>query len=87
MEYGKYANLITHKTEAYGVSFLVLFVLFVIALEFYELEHINLAETLFMVYASGFCLEKLAAMQVSLFIFLSEVYLGPFEPLGAWVAW
>jgi len=48
------------------ISFLVLFILFVIALEFYELEYINLPEALFMLYASGFCLEKLAAMQVSL---------------------
>ena len=55
--------------NAYEISFLVLFILFVIALEFYDLEHINLAETLFMIYASGFCLEKLAAMQVSRFLF------------------
>lgn len=43
-------------------SFLILFILFVIALEYYELETINIYEKVFMVYAGGFCLEKLAAM-------------------------
>ncbi|CCA70742.1 related to receptor-activated Ca2+-permeable cation channel-Laccaria bicolor [Serendipita indica DSM 11827] len=46
----------------YG-NFLILFVLFVVTLEYYDPERINLAESIFMVYASGFCLEKLAAMQ------------------------
>jgi len=40
-----------------------LFVLFVVALEISELERINIAEALFMVYALGFALEKLAAIQ------------------------
>ena len=44
-------------------SFLSLFVLFVLALEFSNLQRINLEETLFMVFALGFSLEKLAAIQ------------------------
>ncbi|CAG8745716.1 11177_t:CDS:2, partial [Acaulospora colombiana] len=46
----------------YG-NFLVLFVLFVITLEFYDPDNINSHEKIFMVYATGFVLEKLAAMQ------------------------
>ncbi|KIM34106.1 hypothetical protein M408DRAFT_5463 [Serendipita vermifera MAFF 305830] len=46
----------------YG-NFLVLFILFVVALEWYEVDNINRHEAIFMIYASGFCLEKLAAMQ------------------------
>ena len=45
------------------VSFLILFVLFVLALEFSERDHINLFEWIFVVYALGFTLEKVAAMQ------------------------
>ncbi|KAF7370601.1 hypothetical protein MSAN_00692800 [Mycena sanguinolenta] len=44
-------------------SFLILFVLFVIAMEFNKLERINFSEALFMIYALGFTLEKVAAMQ------------------------
>ena len=44
-------------------SFLILFLLFVCAIEFSELDHINLAEIGFMIYALGFTLEKVAAMQ------------------------
>ncbi|KAH9935085.1 hypothetical protein B0H21DRAFT_780893 [Amylocystis lapponica] len=44
-------------------NFLVLFSLFIIALEFNEMDHVNLAEGVFMVYALGFTLEKVAAMQ------------------------
>ncbi|KAJ6518806.1 receptor-activated Ca2+-permeable cation channel [Mycena sanguinolenta] len=44
-------------------NFLILFVLFVIAMEFNELERINFSEALFMIYALGFTLEKVAAMQ------------------------
>jgi hypothetical protein len=44
-------------------SFGLLFILFVIALELSDRHTINLAEGLFMVYALGFTLEKLAAMQ------------------------
>lgn len=44
-------------------SFLVLFILFVIAIEMNQRHRINTAETIFMVYALGFTLEKLACMQ------------------------
>jgi hypothetical protein len=37
--------------------------LFVIAIEMNERHRINTAETIFMVYALGFALERLAAMQ------------------------
>lgn len=42
---------------------MILFTLFVIALEFNEPERINVAEGIFMVYSLGFTLEKIAAMQ------------------------
>ncbi|KAI0372690.1 hypothetical protein BV20DRAFT_1050569 [Pilatotrama ljubarskyi] len=45
------------------MNFLILFVLFIFALEYSELNRINLAEVIFMVYALGFTLEKVAAMQ------------------------
>ncbi|THH32452.1 hypothetical protein EUX98_g1732 [Antrodiella citrinella] len=45
------------------VNFLILFVLFVLALEFSERARINVFEGIFMVYALGFTLEKVAAMQ------------------------
>ncbi|KAI0666819.1 hypothetical protein C8Q78DRAFT_983490 [Trametes maxima] len=45
------------------MNFLILFVLFVFALEYSELNRINIAEVVFMVYALGFTLEKVAAMQ------------------------
>ena len=44
-------------------SFLILFVLFVIALEYNERDRVNVSEITFMIYALGFSLEKLAAMQ------------------------
>ena len=44
-------------------SFLILFTLFIIALEFNKIDDINIAEGVFMVYALGFTLEKVAAMQ------------------------
>ncbi|KAH9479382.1 hypothetical protein JR316_0007972 [Psilocybe cubensis] len=44
-------------------SFLILFILFVVAIEFNERDRINASEVLFMVYALGFTLEKVAAMQ------------------------
>ncbi|KAG1746550.1 uncharacterized protein EDB91DRAFT_1117547 [Suillus paluster] len=44
-------------------NFLVLFILFVIAIEFNQPSKINIPETLFMVYGLGFALEKLATMQ------------------------
>ncbi|KAI0351934.1 hypothetical protein OH77DRAFT_843965 [Trametes cingulata] len=45
------------------MNFLILFVLFIFALEYSELNRINVAEVVFMVYALGFTLEKVAAMQ------------------------
>ncbi|KAJ7708673.1 hypothetical protein B0H17DRAFT_1165735 [Mycena rosella] len=44
-------------------NFLVLFILFIVAIEMNELHCINFAEMLFMIYALGFTLEKVAAMQ------------------------
>lgn len=44
-------------------NFLVLFILFVIAIELNETSKINIPETLFMLYGLGFALEKLATMQ------------------------
>ncbi|KZT06157.1 uncharacterized protein LAESUDRAFT_654224 [Laetiporus sulphureus 93-53] len=44
-------------------NFLVLFILFIFALEFNERDYINVPEAIFMVYALGFTLEKVAAMQ------------------------
>ncbi|KAJ7116020.1 hypothetical protein C8R44DRAFT_220116 [Mycena epipterygia] len=44
-------------------NFLILFILFIIAIEMNELKRINSAEMLFMIYALGFTLEKVAAMQ------------------------
>jgi len=64
LEYMKWVSSeLGNKYSAKIHSFLLLFVLFVIALEFYDPEKINLMEKVFMVYAAGFCLEKLAAMQ------------------------
>ncbi|KAF7309784.1 hypothetical protein MIND_00350300 [Mycena indigotica] len=44
-------------------NFLILFVLFIFAIELSELNRINAAELIFMIYALGFTLEKIAAMQ------------------------
>ncbi|KAJ7446684.1 receptor-activated Ca2+-permeable cation channel [Mycena latifolia] len=44
-------------------NFLILFILFIVAIEINELQRINGAEMLFMIYALGFTLEKVAAMQ------------------------
>lgn len=44
-------------------SFVLLFVLFVLALEGSEIESINVSEGLFMVFALGFSLERLASIQ------------------------
>lgn len=49
----------THKLT----SFVILFILFVCAIEFSETDRINVTEVVFMVYALGFTLEKVAAMQ------------------------
>ncbi|KAF8507952.1 hypothetical protein BU17DRAFT_57014, partial [Hysterangium stoloniferum] len=45
------------------INFVVLFVLLVFALEYNALNHINLSEGLFMLFALGFSLEKLASIQ------------------------
>ncbi|KAL4248089.1 Transient receptor potential calcium channel [Abortiporus biennis] len=45
------------------MNFLVLFILFIAALEFSERDTVNWAEAIFMIYALGFSLEKIAAMQ------------------------
>ncbi|KDQ26658.1 hypothetical protein PLEOSDRAFT_1077531 [Pleurotus ostreatus PC15] len=45
------------------MNFLGLFILFVIAIEFNERDTINVSEFVFMIYALGFTLEKVAAMQ------------------------
>ncbi|KAJ7890538.1 receptor-activated Ca2+-permeable cation channel [Mycena olivaceomarginata] len=44
-------------------NFLILFILFIIAMEMSEIKRINFSEILFMIYALGFTLEKVAAMQ------------------------
>ncbi|KAF9466080.1 receptor-activated Ca2+-permeable cation channel [Collybia nuda] len=45
------------------LNFLILFVLFIVAIEVNEKDRLNTAEIAFMVYALGFTLEKIAAMQ------------------------
>ncbi|EGN96774.1 hypothetical protein SERLA73DRAFT_75638 [Serpula lacrymans var. lacrymans S7.3] len=45
------------------INFLILFILFVVAIEMNERHRLNIPEILFMVYALGFTLEKVAAMQ------------------------
>jgi len=44
-------------------SFIVLFVLFVVAVELNERDCLNMWEVAFMVYSLGFSLDKVAAMQ------------------------
>jgi len=41
----------------------MLFIMFIFAIELNEVAKINLAETVFMIYAFGFTLEKVATMQ------------------------
>ena len=57
-------------------SFVILFILFVFAIEYSEVEYINTPEAIFMIYALGFCLEKVAAMQEhgiqGRFVFLAQ---------------
>ncbi|KAH7335512.1 hypothetical protein B0J17DRAFT_670476 [Rhizoctonia solani] len=45
------------------INFVLLFILFVVALELNEKSTINMPEGLFMIYGLGFVIEKLAAMQ------------------------
>jgi hypothetical protein len=49
--------------DAGTCSFLILFLLFVVAVELNEIDRINAWEIAFMVNSLGFCLEKVAAMQ------------------------
>lgn len=51
----------SHEVE--NCSFLILFLLFVIAVELNEVDHLNAWEIAFMIYSLGFSLEKAAAMQ------------------------
>jgi len=44
-------------------SFLILFVLFVVAVELNTMDHLNVWEIAFMIYSLGFSLDKVAAMQ------------------------
>ncbi|CAE6479376.1 unnamed protein product [Rhizoctonia solani] len=64
LEYIKWA---THNSLRikflFSDSFVLLFVLFVVALELNEKSTINMPEGLFMIYGLGFVIEKLAAMQ------------------------
>jgi hypothetical protein len=57
-------------------SFIILFILFIVALEFNQYDRLNISELLFMLYALGFTLEKFAAMQEhgikGGFLFLSQ---------------
>lgn len=61
------SKFLSHHSSATALtsfhSFLILFILFVVALEFNERDRVNVPETIFMVYALGFTLEKVAAMQ------------------------
>ncbi|KAA1475470.1 hypothetical protein DENSPDRAFT_426990 [Dentipellis sp. KUC8613] len=45
------------------MNFLILFILFVIAIEYNDRDRLNVWEIVFMIYALGFSLEKAAAMQ------------------------
>ncbi|KZT39398.1 hypothetical protein SISSUDRAFT_984897 [Sistotremastrum suecicum HHB10207 ss-3] len=59
------------------MNFLILFLLFVITLEAYEPMRLNTIEVVFMVYALGFSLERLAAMQEhGLRVFFSGTWNG-----------
>jgi hypothetical protein len=53
--------LLFHDFESH--SFLILFILFVVAVELNERDCLNMWEIAFMVYSLGFSLDKMAAMQ------------------------
>ena len=60
-------------------SFLILFLLFIITIEISERDQLNKAEIIFMIYALGFTLEKVAAMQehgIKGFLIRPHVILG-----------
>lgn len=59
----RFHNRWTNSVINKGYSFLILFILFVNALEYNERDKLNISEIVFMIYAFGFSLEKLAAMQ------------------------
>ena len=68
LEYLKYGttHLVVHTTFSYSTptpSFLILFFLFIITIEISERDQLTTAEIIFIVYALGFTLEKVAAMQ------------------------
>jgi hypothetical protein len=58
-----FAGLHVKRLIQFGYSFLVLFILFIFALETNEEKRINFAEACFIIYGLGFALEKIAAMQ------------------------
>jgi hypothetical protein len=55
--------LVKGEADIFYNSFVILFFLFVLAIEMNERDTLNIAEVLFLVYALGFTLEKIAAMQ------------------------
>lgn len=55
------ASVLVHDAEI--SSFLILFLLFVVAVELNQVDCLNAWEVAFMVYSLGFSLEKVAAMQ------------------------
>jgi hypothetical protein len=66
IEYSKYVlypTVISRYNNQGGFSFLILFLLFVWALEKNEVGYLNVPEMTFMIYAFGFALEKVASMQ------------------------
>ncbi len=55
------------------ISFVILFILFITAIEFAKKDRLITAEICFMIYALGFTLEKIAAMQEHGIHGLSEI--------------
>lgn len=55
--------LSAQRTYRQSGRFLMLFILYVVALEMNEPHYVNLPEGLFILYALGFTLDKVAAMQ------------------------
>jgi hypothetical protein len=56
---------------------LILFVLFAVAVELNEVDRVNAWEVAFMIYSTGFSLEKVAAMQ-------EHGMRGDFFPINTW---
>ena len=65
LEYLKYVFRHWFKTASSPLilSFVILFILFILAIELNEVDRINAAELVFIIYTLGFTLEKFAAMQ------------------------